>query len=828
MSERQTLFIDVILPVPVHRAFTYRVPFELNEHIQKGIRVIVPFGKAKLLTGIIIKIHETAPTDYQAKYVEHILDDTPIITGKLLTFWNWMATYYMAPIGDVMNAALPSNFKLASETKVVLHPDFDLKTPMTDDKEIAIVDALEVQEVLDLKEISEIVGIKTIQPIIKKMLEKRIILTLESLDDKFNAKTALYVQLAPAYLQEEKINEILTAWSDKKSKIKQCEAILTLLAEGKYSAEQMTPVLKKDLETKGISNSVLKTLAKNEIIQITKHVISRVVSEEENESFRTFELSQAQNKALTEIKSHFQDDKVCLLQGVTGSGKTEVYVRLIEEQLALGKQILFLVPEIALTTQLIQRLQKIFGQQVGVYHSKFNQNERVEIWNNILVNNPDHYRIVVGARSCVFLPFQALGLIIVDEEHESTFKQYDPSPRYNGRDCAVVLGQIHKAHVLLGSATPSMESYYNSQIGKYGLVELEERYAGIQMPEILLADLKKERQRNKDFQFFSTFLIESMREALNNKEQIILFQNRRGYNPRWQCEICSWTPHCVNCDVSLTYHKHTNTLKCHYCGHTAAPMGSCRKCGSNRLKMIGFGTEKIEDEMSLIFPDAHVGRLDLDTTRNKNGYENIIHAFENRQIDILIGTQMISKGLDFDHVSMVGILDAEDMLNRPDFRAFEKSFQMMTQVAGRAGRKHKRGKVIIQTGQVDHWIIEKVYQYDYKGFYAHELIERENFFYPPFYKIIQFTLRHKDENVLNSGAKDLADQLKGIFKERVIGPEFGIVPRINNQYIKIIKLKYEKSLSDKAIKEKVQQMLDSFYSKVGNKSIRVSLDVDPI
>ncbi|MFA7274551.1 MAG: primosomal protein N' [Crocinitomicaceae bacterium] len=828
MSERQTLFIDVIIPVPVHRAFTYRVPFELNDHIQKGIRVIVPFGKAKLLTGIVIKVHETAPADYQAKYVEHILDEAPIITGNLLTFWNWMATYYMAPIGDVMNAALPSNFKLASETKIVLHPDFDLKTPMTDDKEIAIVDALEVQEVLDLKEISEIVGIKTIQPIIKKMLEKHIILTLESLDDKFTAKTALYVQLAPDYLREEKINEILTAWSDKKSKIKQCEAILTLLAEGKYSAEQMTPVLKKDLETKGISNSVLKTLAKNEIISITKQVISRVVSEEENESFRTFELSQAQSKALTEIKSHFQEDKVCLLQGVTGSGKTEVYVRLIEEQLALGKQILFLVPEIALTTQLIQRLQKIFGQQVGVYHSKFNQNERVEIWNNILVNNPDNYRIVVGARSCVFLPFQDLGLIIVDEEHESTFKQYDPSPRYNGRDCAVVLGQIHKAHVLLGSATPSMESYYNSQIGKYGLVQLEERYAGIQMPEILLADLKKERQQNKDFQFFSNFLIDSMREALNNKEQIILFQNRRGYNPRWQCEICSWTPHCVNCDVSLTYHKHTNTLKCHYCGHTAAPMGSCRKCGSNRLKMIGFGTEKIEDEMSLIFPDANVGRLDLDTTRNKNGYENIIHAFENRQIDILIGTQMISKGLDFDHVSMVGILDAEDMLNRPDFRAFEKSFQMMTQVAGRAGRKHKRGKVIIQTGQVDHWIIEKVYQYDYKGFYAHELIERENFFYPPFYKIIQFTLRHKDENVLNSGAKDLADQLKGIFKERVIGPEFGIVPRINNQFIKIIKLKYEKSLSDKGIKEKVQQMLDSFYSKVGNKSIRVSIDVDPI
>jgi primosomal protein N' (replication factor Y) len=828
MSERRTLFIDVVLPVPIHRAFTYRVHFELNNYVQQGIRVIVPFGKAKLLTGVVVKVHENPPKEYAAKYIEHILDEQPIITGNLLTFWNWMATYYMAPIGDVMNAALPSNFKLASETKIVLHPDFDIQTVLTEDREIAIVDALEVQEVLDLKEISEIVGIKTIQPIIKKMLDKRIILTLESLDDKFTAKTALFIELTPHYLQEENINELLTDWVDKKSKNKQSEAILTLLAEGKYASGSMTPVLRKDLENKGISISTINTLAKHEILQINKLVISRVNAEEDENEFRTFDLSAAQETALAEIKINFKDKNVCLLHGITGSGKTEVYVRLIQEQLAKGKQILFLVPEIALTTQLIKRLQKIFGQQVGVYHSKFNQNERVEIWNNILENNPDNYRIVIGARSCVFLPFQDLGMIIVDEEHEATFKQHDPSPRYNGRDCAVVLGQIHTAKVLLGSATPSLESSYNCKIGKYGLVKLEERYSGIQMPEILLADLKKERRQNKDFQFFSTFLIDSIREALNRKEQVILFQNRRGYNPRWQCEVCSWTPHCVNCAVSLTYHKRTNTLKCHYCGHTAVPMGSCRSCGSNRLKMIGYGTEKIEDEMSLLFPDVAVGRLDLDTTRNKNGYETIIHAFENRQIDILIGTQMISKGLDFDHVSLVGILDAEDMLNRPDFRAFEKSFQMMTQVAGRAGRKHKRGKVIIQTGQVDHWIIEKVCQYDYDGFFKHELIERENFFYPPFYKIIQFVVKHRDENILNISAQDLGNRLKEVFKERVIGPEYALIPRIKNQFIKVIKLKYEKTVSDKAIKEKVQLLLDQFYSISENKSIRVSIDVDPI
>lgn len=828
MNERQTLFVDVIIPVPIHKAFTYRVPLELNEFIQVGVRVIVPFGKSKLLTALVVNIHEKAPKDYQAKYVEHVLDEKPIITTSLLKFWKWMAHYYMAPIGDVMSAALPSNFKLASETKIVLHPDFDIRTPVTEDREIAILDALEVQEVLDLKEISEIVGIKTIQPIIKKMLDKKYILTLESLEDKFKEKTAQFVTLNEAYLEEDAMTRLLEDWSDKKSKTKQSEAVLFLLSEGKYLDGKINFVLRKTLENRGVSPSTIKTLEKNEVFRIERQVISRVNEEDQNKEFRKFELSEPQETALQEIKSSFESKSVTLLHGVTGSGKTEIYVRLIEEQLALRNQVLFLVPEIALTTQLIQRLQKIFGQQVGVYHSKFNQNERVEIWNSILENNQDNYRIVLGARSCVFLPFQKLGLVIVDEEHESTFKQYDPSPRYNGRDCAMILGQIHDAKVLLGSATPSLETYYNCQNDKYGLVELKERYQGMQMPEILVADLKKERRQNKDFQFFSNFLIQSIKEALDNNEQVILFQNRRGYNPRWQCEVCSWTPHCINCDVSLTYHKQSNSLKCHYCGYLSAPMGSCHKCNSNRLKMIGFGTEKIEDEMGIIFPNATTARLDLDTTRSKNAYANILQSFETRQVDILIGTQMVTKGLDFDHVSLVGILDAEDMLNRPDFRAFEKSFQLMTQVSGRAGRKNKRGKVIVQTGQVDHWVIEKVHEYDYEGFYKHELIERKNFMYPPFYKMIEFTLRHRKEHILEMASIDLAESLKIAFKERVLGPEYAIVPRVNNQFIKIIKLKYEKSVSDKAVKDKVQQIINQFYAKPDNKSVRVSIDVDPI
>ncbi|MFT5581729.1 MAG: primosomal protein N' (replication factor Y), partial [Psychromonas sp.] len=549
---------------------------------------------------------------------------------------------------------------------------------------------------------------------------------------------------------------------------------------------------------------------------------------EMDEISSSFDLSDVQLTCLDEIKESFNSKTVTLLHGVTGSGKTEVYVKLIEEQLALGNQILFLVPEIALTTQLVSRLTVFFGEKIGVYHSKFNQNERVEIWNKVLQNDPNQHRIVLGARSCVFLPYQKLGLVIVDEEHETSFKQHDPSPRYNGRDAAIVLAHFHKAKVLLGSATPSMETYYNCEQDKYGLVNLSTRYKGMEMPEILMADLRKERKRNPDFQFFTTFLIDEMREALNKGEQIILFQNRRGYNPRWQCEVCSWTPKCVNCDVSLTYHKNSNTLKCHYCGYFSPPVGSCDSCGSNRLKMIGFGTEKIEDEMSMIFPKAVIGRLDLDTTRNKYGYENIITGFANRQIDILVGTQMISKGLDFENVSLVGILDAEGMLNRPDFRAFERSFQMMTQVGGRAGRKKKRGKVIIQTGQVDHWILDKVSANDYIGFYNHEKIERNNFVYPPFSKIIEITIKHKSENILEIASRSMAKQLEAIFGKRVIGPEYAIVPRVNNYFIKVIKIKFEKALNDSIVKEKIHHVMDSYFSQVDHKSTRVSINVDPI
>lgn len=826
MDERKTLFVDVILPVPIRKEFTYRVPFELNDSIFSGARIVVPFGRSKLITGIVTRIHEEIPKEYQARFVEHLLDDQPIITPKQYQFWKWISSYYMAPIGDVMNAALPANFKLASETKIVLHPDFDGKYDFLTEREQEIAMALDIREKMDLKEVSELIGIKTIQPIIKALIDKKVVISVEALKDKFTPKTAIYVSLAPNYMEETLLNEVIEKLESNKRAEKQLSAILSLIHHGNYQEGEMQPVLRKELIEESVSQSSLNTLEQNGIIVQERLEISRF-DDFSGDEFQFKELSEAQNDALKEVKSGFDQEKVVLLHGVTGSGKTEIYVQLIQEQLDLGKQVLFLLPEIALTTQLIERLSAYFGDQIGVYHSKFNQNERVEIWNHVLSNNPEKFRIILGARSSVFLPFQELGLIIVDEEHESTFKQYDPSPRYNARDCSVVLGALHKANVLLGSATPSIESYYNAQQEKYHLVSLDARFGNMLLPEILCANVRKERQRKTMQSHFSTFLIDHMREALNLGEQIILFQNRRGYTPIWMCEVCNWTPKCVSCDISLTYHKHTNQLKCHYCGYTTPPIGTCKACGSNRLKMLGFGTEKVEDDLKLIFPDKVIKRLDLDTTRSKNAYSTILTEFANHRIDILIGTQMVSKGLDFDNVNLVGILDADMLLNRANFRAFERSFQLMTQVAGRAGRRQKRGKVIVQTGDPDHWVIGKVIDHDYIGFYESEVIERKNFFYPPYFKIISITLKHKNELVLSAAANDLAHELRAVFKERVLGPEYPVVKRIHNLYLKNILLKIERGAADKKVKERLQQIIDDFFSVPSNKSVRVVVDVDP-
>lgn len=822
MSERLTYFVDVVLPLAVDRLFTYRVPFELNDLMKKGVRVVVPFGKTKFQTGIVIDIHENPPKEYQVKYVESVLDDMPIVVGKQVKFWHWLSEYYMSTLGEVMNAALPGNFKLGSETKIALHPDFDPDAAELSDDAYLLVEALSVQETLDLIEVSSIISKKNVHPFIKNLIDQRVVISVEELKWKYRPKFATYLRLDEAYNNDNNLRELLDSLEKSAQKAKQFESLMVFLR----NKHQDSPyVAKADLLNDGATESSLKSLEKNGVLRFESIEISRLKEKGAGEIERK-SLSTAQNQALGEIKAVFESKDVCLLHGVTGSGKTEIYVELIEEQLQLGKQVLFLLPEIALTTQLIDRLSAYFGDLVGVYHSKFNQNERVEIWNAVLNKDPKRFRIIVGARSAVFLPFTDLGLIIVDEEHESSFKQHDPSPRYHGRDAAIVLGMIHKTKTLLGSATPSMESYYNAQLDKYGLVELNERFGGIQLPEILVADLSEERKNKASHAVFSQFLIDEMQLALNQREQIILFQNRRGYTPYWMCEICHWTPTCKSCDVTLTYHKHSNMLKCHYCGYGTAPMGSCGNCGSNRIKMMGFGTERIEDELSILLPKAKIGRLDLDSTRSKEGYAQVLDAFGRREIDILVGTQMVTKGLDFDHVSLVGILDADQILRFPDFRSFERGFQLMTQVAGRAGRKTKRGKVIIQTGQPDQWIIQQVIKNDYQTMFKQELLERKNFNYPPFTKIIQLTLKHRDQNHLEGSAALLANGLKAVFGSRVIGPEYPLVKRVQNFYIKTIRLKMEREYSQKQVKEKIKLIIDQYYADPINKSVKISIDVD--
>lgn len=826
MSERRTFFADVIIPVALSQEFTYRVPFDLNDHIRPFIRVIVPFGKGKLYTALVTRIHEEVPTVYQAKYIEYILDETPLITAVQYRFWKWISNYYMAPIGDVMNAALPANFKLASETNIVLHPDFDEQRTTLDDREFLIVEALSVQETLNLKEISEIVGIKTIQPVIKQLIEKRVVLSKEEVNERFTPKTGLFVVLEPEWSSEDKLNEFLETCHGKKSMAKQEEVLLKLLQAGGFSDNQSKPVLRRELEEKGCSLSAINTLEKRGVLRIERLEISRLNAL--NQTTYTFpELSDKQSLALEGIYDQLSEKNTVLLHGVTGSGKTEIYIHLIREALRQEKQVLFLVPEIALTTQLIQRLSAYFGNQIGVYHSRFNANERVEIWQKVLENDPNKFRVVVGARSAVFLPFRDLGLVIVDEEHEGSFKQHDPSPRYNGRDAVIVLAGLFKAKTVLGSATPSIETFHNVREGKYGLVELTERFSTVQLPEICCADMKKERNEKTINGHFSKFLLEEMDAALERGEQIILFQNRRGYTPLWVCEICSYTPNCKNCDTSLTYHKHTNTLKCHHCSYHTTPIGTCPACGSNRFRMLGFGTEKIEDDLALLLPNARVARMDFDTTRNKNSYLQLISDFEQRNTDILIGTQMVAKGLDFDHVGLVGILDADLLITKTDFRAFERAFQLMSQVAGRAGRRHKRGKVIIQTAHPDHWVIRKVIEHDYHDFASNELVERRNFHYPPFYKLIVFTIKHKDKDLVNEASEHFCKLLKEVFHERVLGPEFPPIPRIQNYYLKEIMLKVEQSAPQQKVKERLHELTDQFFSVPKFKSVRLINDVDP-
>ncbi|CAL2093820.1 primosomal protein N' [Tenacibaculum sp. 190524A02b] len=809
-------FIDVILPIPLQKTFTYSVSEIEANFLKKGMRVAVSFGRSKIYTAIVFSIHQNAPELYEAKDIHQILDEIPIINEHQLNHWQWISKYYMCSMGDVYRASLPSAFLLESETLISKTSSFTDDANLSDDA-FLIYEALHHHSHLTVHQITDILGKKTILPTINELLKKNAVSIREEIYETYKPKLVKYVRLHSDYSSENGLQDLLEQLSRAK---KQREAVLHYF----QLAGSKKPIKAKDLENKaGVSSTILKALVEKNIFEFYHIKTDRINFEGETNKVK--QLNEFQEQAFKEIKSSFENNEVTLLHGVTGSGKTEIYVKLMKEVIEKGKQVLFLLPEIALTTQIITRLQRYFGNQVSVFHSKYSMNERVEVWNNVL-ENKSKAQIILGARSSVFLPFSNLGLIIVDEEHESSYKQFDPSPRYNARDSAIVLAYQHKAKIVLGSATPSIESYFNAINGKYGIVSLTRRFGNIQLPKIELIDIKEKHRKKQMTGHFSDRLLKMMKEALEIKEQVILFQNRRGYSPVIECTTCGVSPQCPNCDVSLTYHKFKNELKCHYCHYYRAMPNSCGACGSNTLDTKGFGTEQIELELKELFPEHTIGRMDLDTTRGKNGYQKIIGAFEAREIDILVGTQMLSKGLDFDNVSLVGILNADAMLNFPDFRAHERAYQLMVQVSGRAGRSKKQGHVAIQTYNPYHQILQQVSTNSYADMYKEQLQDRWQFHYPPYYRLIKITLKHKDFNKVNLGIQWLAKALKNTFGEHILGPSEPSISRIRNQYIKnlVVKIPSENSLVK--TKNEILKCKASFESIKDFRPIRFNIDVD--
>jgi len=812
-------FVEVILPLSLAKTFTYRVSETEFHFIKKGMRVAVPFGKSKMYTGLVMDIHENAPNLYEAKEIHQILDEKPIATEIQLKHWLWIANYYMCGIGDVYRGAFPTGLLLESETIISHKPNVTVNDSELSDDEFLIYEALHHQSSLKVQDIISILNKKNILPVLQKMILKDIIVLEEEIKESYKPKLIRYVKLHSQYETDEGLEQLLQVL---KSAHKQKEIVLSYF---QLRALEKSPVtVKKLTEVSGSTATVIKALIEKEILE--EYFIQHDrVSYEGKASEKQLLLSEAQEEAFDSIKKSLNEKEVCLLHGVTSSGKTEIYIKLIEEYLSSGKQILYLLPEIALTTQLVSRLRLHFGDKVAVFHSKYSNNERVEVWKQTLENS-EKAQIVIGARSALFLPFADLGLLIVDEEHEQTFKQVDPAPRYHARDSAIVLANLHKAKVLLGSATPSIETYFNTQTDKYGLVSLSERYNNVRMPEIVLVDLKDKHFRKRMTGHFSDVLIEEIAEALTLGEQIILFQNRRGYSPIIECLTCGHVPHCQQCDVSLTFHKHKNQLRCHYCGYSIAKPTHCHSCSSVDMTTKGFGTEQIEQELMSLFPKAKTWRMDQDTTRGKFGFEKIIDSFKNREIDILVGTQMLAKGLDFDNVSLVGIMNADNMLHHPDFRAFERSYQMMTQVAGRAGRADKQGKVIIQTYNPNHNTIQQVTNHNYLGMYKEQLYDRQIYKYPPYFRIIKLTLKNKDYDKLKEGAMWLYQVLSQNLNMPVLGPEEPAINRIRNEYIRTILIKIPQTLPLGGTKKTIHKMLNSFEAVAQYRAIKVTINVD--
>lgn len=811
-------FAEVILPLSLAKTFTYSISEAEFHFIKKGMRVTVPFGKNKIYTALVVDLHQNEPQLYQAKEIHQILDEHPIVNEIQIEHWRWIASYYMCAIGDVYRGAMPSALLLESETIIAKKAEVYLEENQLSDEEYLIYQALQHQSSLKIQDIISILNKRNVFPILQKLIDRNILVLQEEVVEIYKPKLVRYIKLHADYASSEALNQLL-------KNLKGAKQTEILLHYFQLNASEKKHISVKLLtETANVSATVVKVL-------IEKNIFEEYYIQEDRVNFKgkikddVLQLSEVQQNTFDEIQKQLVLKDVCLLQGITSSGKTEIYIQLIESYLKQGKQILYLLPEIALTTQLVSRLRSYFGNKVAVYHSKYSNNERVEVWRQVQEVS-EKAQIVIGARSALFLPFSNLGIVIVDEEHEQTFKQQDPSPRYHARDAAIVLASYHKSKVLLGSATPSIETYFNVKSGKFGLAEISERYGKVPLPEIGLVDLKEKYFRKQMTGHFSDTLIEEIASALSLNEQVILFQNRRGYSPVIECMTCGHVPQCPQCDVSLTYHKHKNQLRCHYCGYSMANPTHCHSCSSIDLTTKGFGTEQIQQELVLLFPNAKIGRMDQDTTRGKFGFERIIDGFKNREVDILVGTQMLAKGLDFDNVSLVGIMNADNMLYHPDFRAFERSFQMMTQVSGRSGRAEKRGKVIIQTYNPNHNTIQQVTHNDYIGMYTEQLYERQIYQYPPYFRLIKLTLKHRDFEKLKEGSMWLYQVMQQNLKIPVLGPEEPPISRIRNEYIRTILVKIPQNQPLQSTKKTIQKILDSFDMVSQFRAIKIAVNVD--
>ncbi|MFY8110779.1 MAG: replication restart helicase PriA [Flavobacterium sp.] len=812
-------FVEVILPLALAKTFTYQVSETEYHFIKKGMRLAVPFGKSKIYTAIAVELHQNNPVLYQAKEIHQILDHEPIVTSIQIDHWFWIATYYMCSIGEVYRGAMPSALLLESETVVTAQSSSVVDEIQLSDEEYLVYQALQQQSSLKIDDIIAVLNKKNVFPIIHKMIDKNILVLQEEISESYKPKLVRYIRLHSQYNSQDGLAALL---EQLKNANKQKEIVLQYF---QLNASDKKPIpVKKLIESAKVTSATIKTLIDKGIFEEYFVQQDRVLYSGEASS-KVLRLSTSQQTAFDAIQNQFSQKEVCLLHGVTASGKTEIYIKWIEEFLVKGKQVLYLLPEIALTTQLVGRLRLHFGDKVAVFHSKYNNNERVEVWQQVL-NNSEKAQIVIGARSALFLPFQELGGIIIDEEHEQTFKQTDPAPRYHARDAAIVLANFHKSKVLLGSATPSLETYFNAQSAKYGLVTLKERFGNGQMPVVELVDLKDNYFRKRMKGHFSDTLIGEISNALALGEQVILFQNRRGFSPVIECMTCGHIPQCPQCDVSLTYHKFKNQLRCHYCGYAMGKPTNCHSCSSIDLTTKGFGTEQIELELLSLFPNAKCGRMDQDTTRGKYGFEKIIYSFKNQEIDILVGTQMLAKGLDFDNVSLVGIMNADTMLYHPDFRAFERSFQMMTQVAGRSGRAEKQGKVIIQTYNPLHNTIQQVTRNDFEGMYKEQLYDRQIYKYPPYYRLIKVTLKHRDFDKLKEGAMWLYQVMSQSLVMPVLGPEEPAINRIRNEYIRTIMIKIPQDKPIGSTKKTIQKILNSFEAVAQYRAIKVGVNVD--